>query len=238
MVSVVDAETWRSSNHLHELYEPAAQRASARKLRLFAVACCRRIAGWQPGPRSLRALEVAERYADGLATEEELALAELEAFEAAAEENERPASPLDGSPPWSVLAVVASRACNLAAGSGVYHALEAADFARKAQPAPHSEVWPLEQREEAAQCDLLREVVGPAAYRPVFFDPVWALREDRAARRLAETIYDEGAWELMPILADALEEAGCGDEELLAHARSEGAHVRGCWVVDLVLGRE
>jgi hypothetical protein len=81
-------------------------------------------------------------------------------------------------------------------------------------------------------------VVGPAAHRRVRFEPAWVLRDDRAARRLAEAIYEDGEWGLMPILADALEEAGCGDEELLAHARSGGEHVRGCWVVDLVLGKE
>jgi hypothetical protein len=56
--------------------------------------------------------------------------------------------------------------------------------------------------------------------------------------RLASHIYDSRAFDRLPILADALEEAGCKDAEILAHCRGPGPHVRGCWVVDLVLGKE
>jgi hypothetical protein len=54
---------------------------------------------------------------------------------------------------------------------------------------------------------------------------------------LAQAIYDERAFDRLPILADALLDAGCDNEELLAHLRSEGPHVRGCWAVDLILGK-
>jgi hypothetical protein len=52
--------------------------------------------------------------------------------------------------------------------------------------------------------------------------------------KLAEAIYDDLAFSHLPILADALEEAGCNDPDILAHCRQPGEHVRGCWVVDLV----
>jgi hypothetical protein len=55
---------------------------------------------------------------------------------------------------------------------------------------------------------------------------------------LAKAIYGERAFDRLPILADALEEAGCTNAELLGHCRQPGVHVRGCWVVDLVLGKE
>jgi hypothetical protein len=55
---------------------------------------------------------------------------------------------------------------------------------------------------------------------------------------LAEAIYEEQAFERMPILADALEEAGYRDPTILGHCRGSGPHVRGCWVVDLILGKE
>jgi hypothetical protein len=54
---------------------------------------------------------------------------------------------------------------------------------------------------------------------------------------LAEAIYADRAFDRMPVLADALEEAGCSDDQILSHCRGEGPHVRGCWVVDLVLGK-
>jgi hypothetical protein len=57
-------------------------------------------------------------------------------------------------------------------------------------------------------------------------------------RQLTQAIYDEGAFERLPILADALEDAGCDNADILNHCRQPGEHVRGCWVVDLVLGKE
>lgn len=72
-------------------------------------------------------------------------------------------------------------------------------------------------------------------FHPVTVDPHW--RTDTAVA-LATGIYAGRAFDRMPILADALEEAGCDNADMLAHCRSDGPHVRGCWVVDLVLGRE
>ena len=73
----------------------------------------------------------------------------------------------------------------------------------------------------------------------------WRQGEERAeayqhlrgvALTLARTVYDERRWELLPLLADLLEEAGC-PAEVSAHCRGPGPHVRGCWVVDLLLGQ-
>ena len=66
----------------------------------------------------------------------------------------------------------------------------------------------------------------------------WLRWHDGLVRKIAQTIYDERRFEDMPVLADALEEAGCKNEEMLNHCRGEGLHVRGCWVVDLLLGKE
>jgi len=61
---------------------------------------------------------------------------------------------------------------------------------------------------------------------------------DHTVPRIAEGIYQERAFDRLPILADALLDAGCEDEDLMHHCRSAGPHVRGCWAVDLVLGKE
>ena len=72
-------------------------------------------------------------------------------------------------------------------------------------------------------------------FRPVTVDPRWLTS---AAVGIAHTIYAEWAFDRLPILADALEEAGCDNEDVLGHCRDGGTHYRGCWVVDLVLGKK
>jgi len=66
----------------------------------------------------------------------------------------------------------------------------------------------------------------------------WLIWRDGTVPRLAQAIYAEHAWERLPILADALEEAGCANEDILQHLRGAGPHARGCWVLDLLLGRK
>lgn len=72
-------------------------------------------------------------------------------------------------------------------------------------------------------------------FRPVTFDPLW---RSETATALAAGIYEERAFDRLPILADALEEAGCDHPDVLNHLRGSGPHARGCWVVDGVLGKE
>ncbi len=86
-------------------------------------------------------------------------------------------------------------------------------------------------------CDLLREVVGNP-FRPVTLSPQWLTRNGGAVPRIAEAVYNELRFGDMPVLADALEEAGCDNPDVLAHCRGPGPHVRGCWVLDLLLGKE
>ena len=72
-------------------------------------------------------------------------------------------------------------------------------------------------------------------FRPVVADPGWLTPTVRA---IASALYSDRAFDRLPILADALEEAGCTDADILLHCRRPGEHVRGCWVVDLVLGKD
>jgi hypothetical protein len=80
---------------------------------------------------------------------------------------------------------------------------------------------------------LIRDIFGNP-FRPVTLDPAWRTAN---AVALAQAIYDERAFERMPILGDALEDAGCDNDDILNHCREPGEHVRGCWVVDLLLGK-
>jgi len=87
-------------------------------------------------------------------------------------------------------------------------------------------------REMAVQGHLLRDVFGNP-FRPVSADPSWLTS---TVVDLAQGIYQERAFDRMPILADALMDAGCNNEEVLHHCRSEDPHVRGCWLIDSLLG--
>ena len=81
--------------------------------------------------------------------------------------------------------------------------------------------------------DYLRDIVGNPI-QPVAFDPSW---RTEAVVALARGMYEARDFAAMPVLADALEDAGCAQPDILAHCRGPGPHVRGCWVVDLVLGK-
>ena len=83
-------------------------------------------------------------------------------------------------------------------------------------------------------CDLLRDIFAP--FQSVTPAPSWLSANDGAARNLAASIYGEAAFDQLPVLADALEDARCSDLGLLGHLRLPAPHVRGCLALDLVLG--
>jgi hypothetical protein len=89
----------------------------------------------------------------------------------------------------------------------------------------------LQARERYGVCELLRCVFGNP-FRPVAAEPAWLSWNDGVAVRLAHGIYADRAFDRMAILADALEEAGCTNQEILTHLREPGPHVRGCWALD------
>jgi hypothetical protein len=205
------------------------RRVSNRKLRLFAVACARRLARLLTDPRSCNALDVAERYADrgrkGPPSQKELEKAELDAWAVAHALNSGPDYAL-----WNAAQAAtetASRSAFRAAQSTAKHA-EFAVSGRRAE-------------EQRAQAGLFRCVFG----NPFRLDSLPPVGRSARLTPLAQAAYDQrvlpsGELDLarLAVLSDALEEAGCDDAELLGHLRSPGPHVRGCWVVDLLLGKE
>jgi hypothetical protein len=101
--------------------------------------------------------------------------------------------------------------------------------------------------ERAAQCQIMRDVLGnpfrplpPRKGRRAWEEQFRRWREwnERAAFKLAEVIYREARFDDTPVLADALEDAGCAEAAILEHLRSPGPHVRGCWALSLLLGQE
>jgi hypothetical protein len=87
---------------------------------------------------------------------------------------------------------------------------------------------------QGRRAGYLRELLGNP-FRPATLQPAW---RNFAVRTLAQAVYDDRRFDDLPVLADALEETGCTDPDLLSHLRGPGPHVRGCWALDLVLGKE
>jgi hypothetical protein len=99
--------------------------------------------------------------------------------------------------------------------------------------------WRLPAGDELARFGrhILYDIFGSLAFRPVVIDPLWLAWNDGTISRLAEKIYDDRTFDRLPILADALEDAGCSEADIVNHCRQPGEHVWGCWVVDLLLGK-
>jgi hypothetical protein len=200
-----------------------------RKLRLFAVACCRRIRTYLTDKRSRAAVEVGERRADGLASDLEVEAARLEALQAAR-------GGLPGQRAWRTQRV-AERAAWAA-----YLALESSHYSL-AGVVPATEMVAdlrglgFDAQPGHWQCHLLRELFGNP-FRPAPVERGWLRWNGGCVGSLARGIYAERRFRDLPVLADALEEAGCAGPDLLSHCRSGEGHVRGCWVVDLLLGHE
>jgi hypothetical protein len=166
--------------------------------------------------RSRRLVEVAERYADGVTTECGLLAAKRAANLAAR-----------GSASRTVCCIAIRNAWEAADWTLDSVGRAAADYVSRG--------WSEKLTRESA--GLVREVFGNP-FHPVAVDPAWLAWNGGTVRRVAQAIYDNRDFDHLPILADALEDAGCSDDHLLGHCHSEGPHVRGCWVVDLLLGRE
>jgi hypothetical protein len=90
----------------------------------------------------------------------------------------------------------------------------------------------------AVQVRLIRDIFGLLAFRTITLDSSLVKWNDGCVGKIAEGIYQERAFDRMGILHDALLDAGCADDELLEHCRKQGKHVAGCWVIDLLTGRE
>jgi hypothetical protein len=187
---------------------------SDRKARLLACACCWAIRHWLKDHRSTVAVETSERYADGAASETELATAHAEARVTA-----------------ETLAATGARDKFARAAWAPFGATEG-----EAWRAAWGAAWPA-MVAAPALVTVLRDIFGNPFRPPPVIDPGVLAWHGGAARRLAEAIYAERRFGDVPVLADLLEEAGLTDATLLGHLRGPGPHVLGCWGLDAALGK-
>ena len=208
-------------------------KTSERKLRLFGVQCFRQVWHLLHDERSHEAVRVSERYADGAATEEELATASWRA-EAAVFALDTKA---DDSRYRLEQRLIRSGwlTDDEATRNAPISLVDARLGAQTAELVVEGGVPFLDRADRSIlSLQILRDIFGNP-FRPVLFNPDWLTSTVIA---LSRGIYEDRAFDRLPILADALEDAGCENEDVIVHCGSDGPHVRGCWVVDLVLGKE
>lgn len=202
---------------------------SERKLRLIACACCTKVVDLLPGDAHRRLLALAKRAAEGPVAAER-ALAQIQRtnrewrrFREAHAEGD-----------FALRTVGEARLAVLVALQGGPGLGGVFDHAVRAfSPLSSSAI----ERELAQMADLAREVIGnPFRVEPMV--EAWRSADGGVVRRLARAIYDEETYHDLPVLADALQDAGCTSAAMLEHCRSGGPHVRGCWALDRVLGLE
>ncbi len=223
---------WLGTTTLFVLLQYMGRKLSVRKRQLFGVACCSKIGHLLADKRSREAVRAAEQYADGQISTKALAAAGREA-RAAVPVWERDYTPSREDESHS-------------------HAANAARYVARTHP----EIIPIacearnalsyslgspiarSRAHEEELASLFRDIAGNP-FRPVAaLDSAWLTWKEGTVHKVATSIYQEKNFADLPVLADALEEAGCTNPDLLLHCREGGEHVRGCWAVDLLLDKK
>lgn len=214
---------WLNSDRvLTPLMDWLRRRGSSRKFYLAAAGWAQQVENKMTRRRCRALLPLVEEFADGLITAEELyrqmQVAKDDVFDRIAALS---VQSVDGN----LLAADRAAVCAATPTDGWIAAINALKDA--GATGKRSEMNPI-------QIAVLRDIFGNP-FRPASFDPNWRTSTVMA---LARGMYESRDFSTMPILSDALQDAGCESEDILNHCRGEGPHVRGCWVVDLVLGKE
>jgi hypothetical protein len=251
-VTMTEAE-WLACGDQRRMLDLMGGWASERKLRLLAAACCRRVWPYLDSEEIRAAVEVVERLADGRAGREDYIRACIRARVATyqADLDRRLKGPWWSAPFTARVALrwasepfsgcyILHCVVGVARAAAYWRAVPAASKYDPNHPAGKAG----ERAEWEALAGLIRCLIGPLPFRPVTADPAWLVWNNGTVPKIAQAAYDE---RLLPsghldparlaVLADALEEAGCDDADILGHLRGPGPHVRDCWVVDLLLGK-
>src|SRR5262245_34797192 len=239
---------WLACNDPHEMLFFLEHKTSERKMRLFACACCRRIWPRMRAKGCREAVERAERYAD-------LYAERLETREEVADAIYQLLTRRDGGDPYEEARRLADRIkVNPEDLTLDEKGRETSlgRFATLASVVTSEHAWGIALEVSCwltdegllspeDQCEFLRDIIG----NPFVAASIEAATLPTTITSLARTTYEErnlpsGGLDpaRLAVLSDALEEAGCTDADILSHLRSPGPHVRGCWPLDLVLGKE
>jgi hypothetical protein len=173
-----------------------------------------------------RAIEVAERHADGQATDEELRLAcwYLEHYE------------MNSSPEFMACSFNPYQSF-IAQLADIRMAQDRVECARTIGKYEWPQRMDIQDRWCSNVHGVLRDMADPWPVGLVTLDPAWLAWNSGTVFKMAKVIYDEHRFDEMPALGDALEDAGCEEKKVLNHCREPGEHWRGCWLIDLLLGK-
>ncbi len=243
---------WRESISPEEMLAYLGEWATPRKRLLFACACVRRIWPLLNDDHLRQAIKAAERAADGRISakvfEKARRLAKRLREQREAEERRRAS--------WTILVArsaaqavealfaeqgpILERPRDVREPPDVVSATRAARTAARAIEAQREEdavaaIEPIRRLQALDAVELVYEIFGNP-FRPATIDPSSLRWNENMVPRMAGVIYRKRCFRNLPKLADALEEAGCRDADILTHCRAAVEHVRGCWVVDAVLG--
>lgn len=239
---------WLAATDPRPMLEFQRSRVTDRKLRLFAIACCR--TAWALIPEGLHreSLWLAERHADEQATDAELGVAvsalhrvrrkrnriDVAVYEAVRYRREQSFGNAESVADAIARAIATAAAPDPSPTAMSY--FRGDELVTESIPPNADRLrWDATFADhQRVQTDILRDIFTNP-FRPVTADPKWLTS---TVVGLAQAVYDGRAFDLMPIVADALEEAGCDNTDVLSHCRQPGEHVRGCWVVDMLTGRE
>jgi hypothetical protein len=211
-------------------------KASDRKLRYFLAACARRVLPDSADEAMLEAVAVAERFAEGAESRPRLtrARSSLQTRHPARVSRWSPlySAHLRSVPAWHMTREQVFQAAREGARGCAWSSTRTTALGGYV-----ARTFPEDER--AAQAFLLRDSFGNPFRAPPTIEPAVLAGNDGTVVKAAQASYDERRWDDLRILADALDDAGCNDEEVLAHGRAPAkVPVGGCWAIDWLLGKE
>lgn len=244
-VHMTESDWLTTTTRPAEMLRHVRAKASARKLQLISCGCARLVSPLL-SERQVETLSLVERYADGLCEPGEYIAARDECLQPLLD-LQAGAEMFTVSLRWldamQLMQAVMTDRVTEGAERAIQYAINAIRRWNYLQDVQHQFPKDISGR----LCDLFREVIGNPFVERVVVGPGWErsggvvagwmTRVGETARLIAAGVQAEQAFDRLPILADALEDDGCTDAELLAHLRGPGPHVRGCWAVDVVLGK-
>ncbi len=218
---------WLSEDDVYRLLDCVRQ--SERKNSLFCLACFERVRKFCVFGESGALAQVAAGYIEGKMTLQDVQAATTRLYEAI-DTSPVPKGTEDEGEYRMYRYWVDKSATKIASNGPDAHAAAevAINLSPEFVPASYAQ-----KREERALVAIVRDIFGNP-YRPVVTNPAWLTSD---VVNLAKAIYDEQAFDRMVKLADSLKQVGCDQPDILAHCTGKGPHVRGCWVIDLLLGK-